>query len=151
MFRSLLASVVPTKASGPVLNRLICQKCGGPRQTHFRGYSQKNGANPGEASRKRMRSTVYYMTAAGIVTVGMSYAAVPLYRMFCQAYSYGGTTAQSHDGSKVEAMKSNKTRAIKVKFNADKAANMRWNFKPQQSEITVSHQLKRRFWGNVQF
>ncbi|XP_048525878.1 cytochrome c oxidase assembly protein COX11, mitochondrial isoform X2 [Dendroctonus ponderosae] len=84
-----------------------------------------------------MRSTLYYMTAAGIVTVGMSYAAVPLYRMFCQAYSYGGTTAQGHDGSKVETMKSNKTRAIKVKFNADKASNMRWNFKPQQNEITV--------------
>lgn len=75
--------------------------------------------------------------AAGVVTVGMSYAAVPLYRMFCQAYSYGGTTAQGHDSSKVESMTAVKHKPIKIKFNADTAASMRWNFKPQQTEITV--------------
>lgn len=58
--------------------------------------------------------------------------------MFCQAYSYGGTTAQGHDSSKVESMKPEQSRPIKVRFNADKAANMRWSFKPQQNEITVS-------------
>lgn len=34
--------------------------------------------------KKKSRSTLYYLTAAGILTVGMSYAAVPLYRIFCQ-------------------------------------------------------------------
>ncbi|KAF7283753.1 hypothetical protein GWI33_023002 [Rhynchophorus ferrugineus] len=89
------------------------------------------------ARKKRLRSTLYYVTAAGIVTAGLSYAAVPLYRMFCQAYSYGGTTVQGHDSSKIEAMKSNKNREIKVRFNADKGSNMRWNFKPQQTSINV--------------
>ena len=32
----------------------------------------------------RNRSTLVYTTAAAIVVLGMSYAAVPLYRMFCQ-------------------------------------------------------------------
>lgn len=32
----------------------------------------------------RARSVAYYATAAAVLTVGLSYAAVPLYRMFCQ-------------------------------------------------------------------
>uniref|UniRef100_A0A1B0CEG9 Cytochrome c oxidase assembly protein COX11, mitochondrial n=1 Tax=Lutzomyia longipalpis TaxID=7200 RepID=A0A1B0CEG9_LUTLO len=91
-----------------------------------------------EEVRKRIRSTLYYVTAAGVLTVGLSYAAVPLYRMFCQAYSYGGTTSSADDGSKVEKMQRIKDRPIKIKFNADLGAAMRWNFKPQQVEIIVS-------------
>lgn len=30
-----------------------------------------------------------------------------------------------------------KNRKIKIKFNADVASSMRWNFKPQQREITI--------------
>ncbi|XP_060535108.1 cytochrome c oxidase assembly protein COX11, mitochondrial [Cylas formicarius] len=98
-----------------------------------RGFSQ----NPSQWRRKQLRSTVYYVTAAGLVTVGLSYAAVPLYRMFCQAYSYGGTTAAGHDAEKVASMRPLRTKPITIKFNADKSASMRWNFKPQQTEITV--------------
>lgn len=90
-----------------------------------------------EAHQKRIKSTLYYVTAAGVVTAGLSYAAVPLYRLFCQAYSYGGTTQAGHDADKVETMSTIKNRLLKIKFNADTAASMRWNFHPQQTEITV--------------
>lgn len=33
---------------------------------------------------ERNRSTVYYVVALGVLVVGLSYAAVPLYRLFCQ-------------------------------------------------------------------
>ncbi|KAK9732120.1 Cytochrome c oxidase assembly protein CtaG/Cox11 [Popillia japonica] len=85
----------------------------------------------------KARSTLYYLTAAGVLSAGLSYAAVPLYRMFCQAYSYGGTTSVGHDTSKIETMSAIKHRPITVKFNADVGSSMRWNFKPQQTEITV--------------
>ncbi|KAK9880766.1 hypothetical protein WA026_013087 [Henosepilachna vigintioctopunctata] len=90
-----------------------------------------------DPQKKKIRSTLYYVTAAGIVTVGLSYAAVPLYRMFCQAYSYGGTISAGHDAKKVEGMSPIRNRPIKIKFNADTATSMKWNFKPQQKEITV--------------
>jgi hypothetical protein len=35
---------------------------------------------------KKLRSTVHYVVATAVLTVGLSYAAVPLYRMFCQVY-----------------------------------------------------------------
>lgn len=35
---------------------------------------------------KKLRSTVHYVVATAVLTIGLSYAAVPLYRMFCQVY-----------------------------------------------------------------
>lgn len=100
-------------------------------------FSKPNINGLDEIRKKKIKSTLYYVTATGIVVVGLSYAAVPLYRMFCQAYSYGGTTASGHDASKVETMSVVKSKPFKIRFNADTAASMRWNFKPQQSEIIV--------------
>ncbi|XP_059623033.1 cytochrome c oxidase assembly protein COX11, mitochondrial [Phlebotomus argentipes] len=119
-------------------SRILWRSCGKSSynvRSQIRLLSQNQG---NQEVKKRLRSTLYYFTAAGVLTVGLSYAAVPLYRMFCQAYSYGGTTATNHDGSKVEKMQKIEDRIIKIKFNADLGAAMRWNFKPQQVEILVA-------------
>lgn len=42
-----------------------------------------------------------------------------------------------HDASGVDQMVPVKDRIIRVKFNADTATSMMWNFKPQQREIKV--------------
>lgn len=110
-----------------------------PTNISFLRFNQNKSNNSHEAIRKlKIKSTLYYVTAAGVICVGFSYAAVPLYRMFCAAYSYGGTTGSTHDGSTVENMEKIKDRIIKIKFNADIGASMRWNFKPQQCEIKVA-------------
>lgn len=64
--------------------------------------------------------------------VGLSYASVPLYKLFCQVTGFGGTT-QVAEQAPVEV--SEKT--IKVRFNADVNSSLRWQFKPEQREITV--------------
>lgn len=110
----------------------------GHNSIFLRQFHKSPKLNQKDTSRnKKIRSTLYYVSAAGVLTVGLSYAAVPLYRMFCQAYSYGGTTAVGHDTSKIETMSSVKHRPLTIRFNADTASSMRWNFKPQQTEITV--------------
>lgn len=110
-----------------------------PTNISFLRFNQNKSNNSHEAIRNlKIKSTLYYVTAAGVICVGFSYAAVPLYRMFCAAYSYGGTTGSTHDGSTVENMEKIKDRIIKIKFNADIGASMRWNFKPQQCEIKVA-------------
>ena len=48
---------------------------------------QGGGAGPGQrsgGSGQGTRSTLYYVAALGVLTLGLSYAAVPLYRIFCQ-------------------------------------------------------------------
>ncbi|KAJ9582298.1 hypothetical protein L9F63_003427, partial [Diploptera punctata] len=83
------------------------------------------------------RQNVLYFSCNSSFNCGLSYAAVPLYRMFCQSYSYGGTVGSGHDADKVETMSKVHDRIIKIRFNADTAASMRWNFRPQQTEIKV--------------
>ncbi|XP_063993886.1 cytochrome c oxidase assembly protein COX11, mitochondrial [Diachasmimorpha longicaudata] len=85
----------------------------------------------------RKQKVVHYVTAIGLLTLGLAYAAVPLYRLFCQATSYGGTTS-THSPDNVEKLKPVKGRTIKVHFNADTGAAMLWNFRPQQREIKVA-------------
>ncbi|GAB0197688.1 cytochrome c oxidase assembly protein COX11, mitochondrial [Grus japonensis] len=69
--------------------------------------------------------------------VGMSYAAVPLYRLYCQATGMGGTTGAGHGSEQIESMEPVRDRVIRVTFNADVHSSIQWNFKPQQSEIYV--------------
>ncbi|CAG0893874.1 unnamed protein product [Darwinula stevensoni] len=90
----------------------------------------------GQSSGKQNhRSTIMYVASVGILILGLSYAAVPLYRIFCQAYSFGGTVNENTD--LVEKMRQVPSRKVKIRFNADTAASLRWNFKPQQTEIFV--------------
>ncbi|KAK0163075.1 hypothetical protein PV327_006786 [Microctonus hyperodae] len=98
----------------------------------------KNSSNrfvPNETVKKNGRKTVHYVVALGVCTIGLSYAAVPMYRLFCQTTSYGGTVIHNVDG--VEKMKPVPNRKVRVQFNADIGSSMTWNFKPQQREITV--------------
>ncbi|XP_015109792.1 cytochrome c oxidase assembly protein COX11, mitochondrial [Diachasma alloeum] len=90
-----------------------------------------------ELASEKKRETVHYFTAIGLLTLGLAYAAVPLYRLFCQATSYGGTVS-THSGGGVDNMKPVKDRIIKVHFNADTGAAMLWNFHPQQRNIKVA-------------
>lgn len=74
---------------------------------------------------------------SAVATTGAAYAAVPLYRLFCQSTGFGGTTALGHDASQVATMEKVKERIIRIEFNADTEATIQWNFKPQQTEIDV--------------
>lgn len=62
----------------------------------------------------------------------LSFAAVPLYRMFCQITGFGGTTqvAESLPDTVLE-------RRVAIRFNADTGRNMGWTFRPEQHEIEV--------------
>ncbi|XP_046639700.1 cytochrome c oxidase assembly protein COX11, mitochondrial-like [Daphnia pulicaria] len=102
--------------------------------TNSRYRNNKTGYQGGEKN----RSTVYYVVALGVLVGGMSYAAVPLYRLFCQSYSYGGTTSSTHNPEGLEKLVPNRERIIKVRFNADTSSSLTWDFKPQQSELKVA-------------
>lgn len=52
-------------------------------RSHFH-IKRSHSTNSNAEQKKRIRSTVYYMSSIGVMTVGLSYAAVPLYKMFCQ-------------------------------------------------------------------
>lgn len=108
-------------------------------RTQTRGAKRKKGSswNQEDEWKARNKTVLTYIAAAGVGMIGMSYAAVPLYRLYCQASGLGGTAVSGHDTEQVETMTPVKDRVIKVTFNADTHASMQWNFRPQQSEIYV--------------
>jgi cytochrome c oxidase assembly protein subunit 11 len=86
-----------------------------------------------ETPRKNGNRTVVLICSAFVVSMlGVSYAAVPLYRMFCQVTGYGGTT------QRVEQMSDTiLDRTIKVRFDGNVASGLPWEFKPVQREVEV--------------
>jgi cytochrome c oxidase assembly protein subunit 11 len=72
--------------------------------------------------------------AAGVVVamVGLAYASVPLYRLFCQVTGFGGTPQRA-----AEAPAKTTGKFITVRFDANTAATLGWNFTPEQLEMKV--------------
>jgi cytochrome c oxidase assembly protein subunit 11 len=85
-----------------------------------------------DAAKRRNARTGVVLTGIVAGMVGLSFASVPLYRLFCQVTGYGGTTqiAAAAPGAVTE-------RVIKVRFNADTAPDLPWSFKPVQREIAL--------------
>lgn len=104
-----------------------------------RGATRPNPFTRGQEQewRRRNRTVLTYVAAAAVGMVGMSYAAVPLYRLYCQATGLGGSAVAGHDSDQIETMEPVKDRIVKVTFNADVHASLHWNFRPQQTEIYV--------------
>ena len=61
-------------------------------------YSTRS--NAARISSNASKRTVLYMTAIAVGVAGLSYAAVPLYRLYCQASGYGGTVSKVESGEK---------------------------------------------------
>lgn len=64
--------------------------------------------------------------------LGMSYAAVPLYQLFCQITGYAGTTQRAEDTSG-EVL----NRTITVRFDANIDNDLPWVFKPVERQVTI--------------
>lgn len=87
---------------------------------------------------RKNNDVVLYATAAVLVALGASYAAVPLYRIYCQSTGKGGRAVIDDRSDRVETMQPVRRKLITVKFEADTESQMAWMFKPTQSEIKVS-------------
>ena len=73
-----------------------------------------------------------------VIAVGTTYAAVPLYRMFCAATGFAGTPKVGtgrFDAERLVPVEG--ARRIKVHFNADRSDQLPWTFTPLQKFITV--------------
>jgi cytochrome c oxidase assembly protein subunit 11 len=78
----------------------------------------------------RGTALVCVVVVAGMV--GLSFAAVPLYRLFCQVTGFGGTTqrAEAVAGPVLDRMMS-------VRFDANVGPGLPWEFKPLKRQIDI--------------
>ena len=88
--------------------------------------------NAGTAGRDK--KGLVALMLAGLVAgmVGLSFAAVPLYRMFCQATGYGGVP-QVADVAPDKVL----DRTIKVRFDTNVDRELPWQFSAEQRSVDV--------------
>lgn len=90
-----------------------------------------------ETARRNLR--VGLMAFAGaLAMLGLGYAAVPLYRMFCQVTGFGGTTQVASESEAARAAEAATGQTISIRFDGSTAIDMPWTFHPSQTTDTVT-------------
>ena len=82
--------------------------------------------------RRRNGTTVTLLAAVVCGMVGLSFASVPLYRLFCQATGFGGTTQRAASAPGPVA-----GTVVTVRFDAATAPELGWEFRPLETAVKV--------------
>src|SRR5438477_778721 len=89
-------------------------------------------------SHRRNGATVVLLVSVIAGMVGLSFASVPLYRLFCEATGFGGTTQRAETASDHIA-----AGLVNVRFDAATSPDLAWEFRPMTAEMTL-HPGERR-------
>ena len=82
---------------------------------------------------KNPHNRVAAMCAGGVLAMlGAAYAAVPLYKLYCQVTGSGGTTQRVEKSSDVIL-----ERKVTIRFDANVSKDMPWTFEPVQRTMAV--------------
>lgn len=91
---------------------------------------------PHDVARRNRRSAIIALSMAlGMLALG--YAAVPLYRIFCEATGFGGTTMKVSEATASAVAVTD--RQIVVRFDSNVSSALPWRFKPERptEKITI--------------
>ncbi len=83
-------------------------------------------------SADKNRRVMFGLAGLGVFMLGMSFAAVPLYDMFCRVTGYGGTTQRAEQAPDVIL-----DRKVTVRFVSNVDNDLPWRFKPTQPTMSV--------------
>jgi len=82
---------------------------------------------------QRNLRTLRRASLIALFSFGMGFAAVPLYRVFCQATGFGGTTQRADGMNGINAV----AKTLSVRFDANTAPGMPWKFYPERTTQTT--------------
>ena len=83
---------------------------------------------------KNRKYTAIAVVAIIFGMISLSYAAVPLYDLFCRTTGFGGTPV---DANQISDTKNTENLTINVLFNSDVARGLNWDFIPTQRNQVV--------------
>lgn len=79
--------------------------------------------------------TARLMALLALAMLGLAFASVPLYRVFCQVTGYGGTTQRAEAGQHAPGAVG---RMISVRFDGNTEPGMGWDFHPVDTTRRVA-------------
>ena len=91
------------------------------------------GTNVKDQAQKRKQKTLLLVMSVVFFMGALSYASVPLYKLFCQVTGYGGTT-QVVENTSDKVL----DRSIIVRFDANVNPALDWKFLPTQRSLELS-------------
>lgn len=81
---------------------------------------------------RKNRNVGLRMALFGLAMLGLAYASVPLYRVFCQVTGFNGTTQRATSAPGAVAGK-----PIGVRFDANIEPALPWRFEPEQTTVRI--------------
>ncbi len=92
---------------------------------------------------KKNAKTAFSVVAIVCFMIGLSFASVPLYSVFCRVTGWSGTTQKAEILPNVEDIID---RDITVRFDGNTARDLPWNFRPE--DLSVNIKLGERGFSN---
>ncbi|HEY6816531.1 MAG TPA: cytochrome c oxidase assembly protein [Croceibacterium sp.] len=91
------------------------------------------------ALEQKNRSVGLIALLVAVAMLGLGYASVPLYRLFCQVTGFGGTTQRATEAEATVAGQALSAGAptISIRFDANVDRTLPWTFRPRQVTDTV--------------
>lgn len=80
--------------------------------------------------------TAFLAGGLAVSMVGLGFAAVPLYKIFCQTTGFGGTTMRVSEAKAATIKTTNAP--MTIRFDANHRSDLPWEFRPEQSTDKVS-------------
>jgi len=90
-----------------------------------------------QTQRANVRTGLMALTLAAAM-VGLGFASVPLYRLFCQVTGFGGTTQVASEAQAAGAAAGATGQTMSIRFDGSTAIDVPWTFKPAQITDTVT-------------
>lgn len=83
-------------------------------------------------NQSKIRRTAVACAGIAVGMIGLAYASVPLYDLFCKVTGFGGTPIARTDNSSEIV-----DRTIAVRLDANVAPGLKWRFSPEAPEVKV--------------
>lgn len=84
---------------------------------------------------RRNRRTLVAMAGVGLAMLGLGFASVPLYRIFCEQTGFGGTTQRAAADVKLQPALGH---TMSIRFDSNVQPGMPWKFYPEHPTDTVT-------------
>jgi len=136
LFKNFLhINLQPAASSSLILKRFLSSNKNDYEQS-FKKF-ERNEKN-------RQVNIALYMTSMAVLMLGLTYASVPLYKMFCEATGFDGIIRKNDDDETITANvrqlseRLDKSHPlIRIHFSSTPSSLLPWTFEPEQPEIYI--------------
>ncbi len=94
--------------------------------------SEAANSDPRSETPRSHKRTAIAVAGGAFFMLGMSYAAVPLYDMFCRMTGFGGTPMVADSAPAIRG-----ERTVRVSFDANVGGGLNWTFEPEVNSVRV--------------